>query len=96
MEKQVLPELQALQNTNFDQELSVIEKLRKDDPSKKLLQVTDKLNSESDEEFAALASPLEGESEEDFRARQKSTLMQYVNTILIINLDGFRNLLSSL
>ncbi len=71
MEKQVLPELQTLQNTNFDQELSVIEKLRKDDPSKKLLQVTDKLDSESDEEFAALASPLEGESEEDFRARQK-------------------------
>ena len=71
MEKQVLPELQTLQNTNFDQELSVIEKLRKDDPSKKLLQVTDKLDSESDEEFAALAAPLEGESEEDFRARQK-------------------------
>lgn len=71
MEKQVLPELQTFQNTNFDQELSAIEKLRKEDPSKKLLQVTDKLDTESDEEFAALAAPLEGESEEDFRARQK-------------------------
>lgn len=71
MEKQVLPELQTFQNTNFDQELSAIEKLRKEDPSKKLLQVTDKLDTESDEEYAALAAPLEGESEEDFRARQK-------------------------
>ena len=71
MEKQVLPELQTFQNTNFDQELSTIEKLRKEDPSKKLLQVTDKLDTESDEEYAALAAPLEGESEEDFRARQK-------------------------
>lgn len=71
MEKQVLPELQTFQNTNFDQELSAIEKLRKEDPSKKLLQVTDKLDTESEEEYAALAAPLEGESEEDFRARQK-------------------------
>lgn len=71
MEKQVFPELQTFQNTNFDQELSAIEKLRKEDPSKKLLQVTDKLDTESDEEYAALAAPLEGESEEDFRARQK-------------------------
>lgn len=71
MEKQVLPELQTFQNTNFDQELSAIEELRKRDPSKKLLQVTDKLDSESDEEFRALTSPLEGESEEDFRVRQK-------------------------
>lgn len=71
MEKQVLPELQTFQNANFDQELSAIEKLRKEDPSKKLLQVTDKLDTESDEEYAALAAPLEGESEEDFRARQK-------------------------
>jgi len=29
------------------------------------------LDTESDEEYAALAAPLEGESEEDFRARQK-------------------------
>ena len=84
MEKQVLPELQTLQNTNFDQELSVIEKLRKDDPSKKLLQVTDKLDSESDEEFAALASPLEGESEEDFRARQK----KHADAIRKYNIDN--------
>lgn len=84
MEKQVLPELQTLQNTNFDQELSVIEKLRKNDPSKKLLQVTDKLDSESDEEFAALASPLEGESEEDFRARQK----KHADAIRKYNIDN--------
>lgn len=84
MEKQVLPELQTLQNTNFDQELSVIEKLRKDDPSTKLLQVTDKLDSESDEEFAALASPLEGESEEDFRARQK----KHADAIRKYNIDN--------
>lgn len=84
MEKQVLPELQTLQNTNFDQELSVIEKLRKDDPSKKLLQVTDKLDSESDEEFAALASPLEGESEEDFIARQK----KHADAIRKYNIDN--------
>ena len=84
MEKQVLPELQTLQNTNFDQELSVIEKLRKDDPSKKLLQVTDKLDSESDEEFAALASPLEGESEEDFKARQK----KHADAIRKYNIDN--------
>lgn len=84
MEKQVLPELQTLQNTNFDQELSVIEKLRKDDPSKKLLQVTDKLDSESDEEFAALAAPLEGESEEDFIARQK----KHADAIRKYNIDN--------
>lgn len=84
MEKQVLPELQTLQNTNFDQELSIIEKLRKNDPSKKLLDVTDKLDSESDEEFAALASPLEGESEEDFRARQK----KHADAIRKYNIDN--------
>lgn len=84
MEKQVLPELQTFQNTNFDQELSAIEKLRKNDPSKKLLQVTDKLDSESDEEFAALASPLEGESEEDFRARQK----KHADAIRKYNIDN--------
>ena len=84
MEKQVLPELQTLQNTNFDQELSAIEKLRKNDPSKKALQVTDKLDSESDEEFAALASPLEGESEEDFRARQK----KHADAIRKYNIDN--------
>lgn len=84
MEKQVLPELQTLQNTNFDQDLSVIEKLRKNDPSEKALQVTDKLDSESDEEFAALAFPLEGESEEDFRARQK----KHTNAIRKYNIDN--------
>lgn len=84
MEKQILPELQAFQNANFDQELSAIEKLRKEDPSKKLLQVTDKLDTETDEEYAALAAPLEGESEEDFRARQK----KHADAIRKYNIDN--------
>lgn len=71
MEKQVFPELKTLQETNFDKEFAAIEKLRKNDPSKKLLKVTDKLDSETDEEYAQLFTPLEGETEEQFKARQK-------------------------
>lgn len=84
MEKQLLPELQNLQSTNFESELQNIEKIRNNDPSKKMLSLTDKLDTETDEEYASLIAPLEGETDEQFKTRQQ----KHIDAVKKYNLDN--------
>ncbi len=63
MEAELTPELSGLKN------IDTIKKIRESDPANKLLKETDKLDSETDEEYESLSEPKEGESQEDYNKR---------------------------
>ena len=84
MQKQLAPELQDLQNTDFSKELEALKKIRDTDPSKKLLNDGDKLDTETDEEYQSLAAPLENESIEDYNKRVKA----HIDAVRKYNLDN--------
>lgn len=84
MGKQLTPELQDLQNTDFSKEIEALKKIRDNDPSKKLLNDGDKLDTETDEEYQSLAAPLENESIEDYNKRVKA----HVDAVRKYNLDN--------
>lgn len=65
MEVELTPELSGLKNID----LNTVKKIREADPANKLLKETDKLDSETDEEYESLKEPREGESQEDYNKR---------------------------
>lgn len=68
---QINPSIQDLQSLNINKEIRHIEELRKNNPFNRLLPDNAKLDTETDEEYAALFTRQEGESDEDFRKRQE-------------------------
>lgn len=69
MQKHLTPEIQGINDLNLDTYYREFERIRKADPNNKLLQPSEKLPTETDEEYAALQSQQEGETPEEYKAR---------------------------
>lgn len=72
MEKQLTPELQTLSDSNLDADFKELERIRNEITKLKLLKPSDKLPTESDEDFLSLNVKGELETDEQFEARKKA------------------------
>lgn len=84
MREQLTPDIQNINDLKLDKAFASLEKIRKADPTNKLLNFNDKLPTESDEEYLSLQSQQEGETEEQYQAR----LQAHTDAIKKYNIDN--------
>lgn len=71
MGKAINPEVKKFESGNFGKVLDDIQKFRTDNPYPKLLQLSDKLDSESQAEYESLAQKKDNETDAEFEQRKK-------------------------